>query len=71
MSVEEMAKTMRGSETVVFSAGASGRENDQATTGIDATSRVGSISAWRRYPPRSFETTSLRQSSRSEPPQAS
>lgn len=35
MSVEEMAKTMRGSETVVFSAGASGRENDQATTGID------------------------------------
>lgn len=35
MSVEELADTMQGSDAIVFSAGAGGKENDAATTHID------------------------------------
>lgn len=35
MSVEELATALRGSDAVVFSAGAGGRESDEATTRVD------------------------------------
>ncbi|MEJ8570727.1 NAD(P)H-binding protein [Microbaculum marinum] len=35
MSVDELADAMRGSDAIVFSAGAGGKENDAATTRID------------------------------------
>lgn len=35
MSVDELADAMRGSDAIVFSAGAGGKENDKATTRID------------------------------------
>ncbi|MFL1873634.1 NAD(P)H-binding protein [Hansschlegelia beijingensis] len=35
MSVDELAEAMRGSDAVVFSAGAGGRDSDDATTRVD------------------------------------
>ncbi|ORE93326.1 SDR family oxidoreductase [Aurantimonas sp. 22II-16-19i] len=35
MSVDQLAEAMRGCDAVVFSAGAGGKENDEATTRID------------------------------------
>jgi len=35
MSIDELAATMRGCEAIVFSAGAGGKESNQATTRVD------------------------------------